>query len=60
MRCMKCYSKKMLFLRRLTCGHFIDHECLKDNLVKGKFFCEDCGTKIVKGYENLIGKQKEI
>ena len=50
----------MLFLRRLTCGHFIDHECLKDNLVKGKFFCEDCGTKIVKGYENLIGKQKEI
>lgn len=25
MRCVKCYSTKMIFLRRLSCGHFIDH-----------------------------------
>ena len=24
-KCFKCGAKKMLFLRRLSCGHFIDH-----------------------------------
>lgn len=34
MKCGKCNAKKMLFLRRLTCGHFVDHECLKENIRK--------------------------
>ena len=50
MKCQKCFSKKMLFLRRITCGHFIDHECMKQNIRKERFYCEQCGGKIVKGY----------
>ena len=60
MKCMICHSKKMLFLRRTSCGHFIDHECLKENIRKGKFYCDDCGNKLLKGYENLVQKQKEL
>jgi hypothetical protein len=33
-KCFKCGATRMLFLRRLTCGHFIDHECLKDSVLK--------------------------
>ena len=33
-RCFKCGSTRMLFLRRLSCGHFVDHECLKDCIAK--------------------------
>lgn len=39
MKCMVCSSSRMIFLRRLTCGHFIDHNCLKESIAKGKFYC---------------------
>ena len=58
MKCMICMSKKMLFLRRLPCSHFCDHECLKENIRKGKFYCDNCGNKLLKGYENLLSRQK--
>ena len=59
MECQKCFSKRMIFLRRLPCGHFIDHECFKENLRKGVTYCEKCGDKLVKGYEDLMRKEKE-
>lgn len=58
-RCFKCGSTKMLFLRRLSCGHFIDHECLKDNIIKEKYYCAEDGSQFLKGYENLRQKEKE-
>ena len=60
MECQKCKSKRMIFLRRLPCGHFIDHECLKENIRKGVMYCEKDGDKILKGYENLLQKEKEM
>jgi hypothetical protein len=53
MKCFKCGGTRMLFLRRLACGHFIDHECLKDCLMKEKFYCQEDGSQFLKGYENL-------
>lgn len=40
----------MIMLRRLTCGHFIDHNCLKECIVKGRFYCEVDGSQFLKGY----------
>ena len=33
---------------------------MKENTRKNKFYCDDCGNKLLKGYENLMEKQKEI
>ena len=59
-RCFKCGAKRMLFLRRLACGHFIDHECLKECILKEKYYCQEDGTQFLKGYENLRQREKEI
>ena len=50
----------MLFLRRLSCGHFIDHECLKDCILKEKYYCQEDGCQFLKGYENLREREKEV
>jgi hypothetical protein len=59
LKCQKCASTKMLFLRRLSCGHFIDHECLKDCILKDRFYCAEDGSQFLKGFENLRQKEKE-
>jgi hypothetical protein len=49
-KCFKCASTRMIFLRRLPCGHFIDHECLKNSIIKDKFYCEEDGSLFLKGF----------
>jgi len=40
----------MIFLRRLNCGHYIDHECMKANILNEKFYCDEDGSLFLKGY----------
>jgi hypothetical protein len=51
---------RMLFLRRLSCGHFVDNDCLKQLITSEKYFCQTCGSQFLKGFENLKQKEKEI
>ena len=58
--CWSCGAERMARLRRLHCGHFIDHDCLKERVRKGKFHCEKCGAKFLKGYESLVREEEGI
>lgn len=60
MKCMCCGSSRMIYLRRLNCGHFVDHNCLKECIVKGKFYCLVDGNQFLKGYESLMKRKEEM
>ena len=50
LECMVCSDKQKAFLRKLHCGHFIHHRCLRRRIEKGKFFCKIDGQKYLLGY----------
>lgn len=58
LECSICDDKQKSFLRKLPCGHFIHHRCLRKRIEKGKFFCKVDGHKYLIGYENLVQHQK--
>jgi len=47
---MMCNDKSKAFLRKLQCGHFIHHKCLRKRIEKGKFYCKQDGQKYLLGY----------
>jgi hypothetical protein len=53
-----CDDKQRAFLRRMYCGHFIHHKCLRRRIERGKFFCKLDGEKFLHGFESLIKHQK--
>ena len=57
--CFSCGSTRMVYMRRLPCGHFVDHNCLKERVLEKKFYCDKDGAKFLKGYENLLKAQED-
>lgn len=60
MKCMVCGSSRMITMRRLNCGHFIDHDCLKQCIDRGKFYCMVDGSQFLKGYESLLKRKANM
>lgn len=58
LECIMCDDKQRAFLRRMYCGHFIHHKCLKRRIEKGKLYCKIDGEKYLLGYESLIKHEK--
>jgi hypothetical protein len=56
---MICGSPNLQFLRRLPCGHFIDHNCLKECISQGIFECLKDGSGFLVGYRNLVRRMEE-
>jgi hypothetical protein len=54
LECLMCSDKQKAFLRKLSCGHFIHHRCLRKRIEKGKFYCKLDGQKYLLGYEALL------
>ena len=54
LECIACTDKQQAFLRKLNCGHFIHHRCLRRRIEKGKLFCRLDGYKFLQGYDSLI------
>ena len=54
-----CSDKQKAFLRRLQCGHFIHHKCLRKRIEKGRLYCKVDGQKFLQGYESLL-KNEEL
>jgi hypothetical protein len=50
LECIMCDDKQRAFLRRLYCGHFVHHKCLKKRIEKGKLYCKIDGEKYLLGY----------
>jgi hypothetical protein len=55
---MACSDKQRAFLRRMGCGHFIHHRCLRKRIEKGWLFCKVDGEKILHGYDSLMKHEK--
>lgn len=56
-KCFTCGNDKLLFLRRLPCGHYMDDACMRDLIAKNKLYCLNDGSRFLKGYENLLKVQ---
>ncbi len=50
LECIMCNDKQKAFLRKLGCGHFIHHRCLRKRIEKNKFYCKLDGQKYLSGY----------
>ena len=58
LECFACSDKRKAFLRRMNCGHFIHHKCLRKRIEKGKLFCKLDGQQILLGYHSLLKHEK--
>ena len=59
-KCFSCGNDKMVFLRRLPCGHYIDDVCIRDLISKNKLYCQVDGSRFLKGFESVLNIEKEI
>lgn len=53
LECIACSDKQKAFLRRMHCGHFIHHKCLRKRIEKGRLYCKIDGQKFLHGYDSL-------